>query len=293
MEAAALACTADRNKPTAIVANAARTLLCNKTDNIVGLSNPAGGASYRGQTPELSRSDPFSKISAALIMPKCENTAHARLNLPRRTHSLAQVKPAGIFAQIPKGFRIMSIRRLLSRVAAVAAITTAGLALSLAPSYAQDAAAASKSDVQNFGTWSMRCEKNDAGEKQCHAFVDVRIGEEKTRIAYIGIGYGSKDTDKNGQKDMFMFAITPLGTFLPAGIGWSIDDKEKFSQQFMYCLPGGCQTEILLTDERLNALKNGKELHMMFRIVGKGDTKIPVSLEGITKALAAVPAPKS
>ena len=92
---------------------------------------------------------------------------------------------------------------------------------------------------------------------------------------------------------MFMFAITPLGTFLPAGIGWSIDDKEKFSQQFMYCLPGGCQTEILLTSERLNALKSGKELQMMFRIVGKGDTKIPVSLVGITKALAAVPAPKS
>ena len=185
----------------------------------------------------------------------------------------------------------MLFRRLLSGVAAAAFIAGAGFS----PAVAQTAGAAAGANdkIESFGTWSTRCEKNEAGAEQCHAFVDVRIGEEKQRIAYVGIGYSSKDTDEDGQRDLFMFAITPLGTFLPNGIGWDVDGKEKFSQQFMYCLPGGCQTEILLTPERLNAIKNGSEMKVLFRLVGKGDVNVPVKLDGVSKAIAAIPAPKS
>ncbi|ABS64701.1 Invasion associated locus B family protein [Parvibaculum lavamentivorans DS-1] len=183
----------------------------------------------------------------------------------------------------------MSIRRLITGVAA-ALMSVAGLI----PANAQGAAGAEKSDakIETFGTWSTRCEKNEAGAEHCHAFVDIRIGEEKQRIAYLGIGYGPRDGNEDGKQDMFMFAITPLGTFLPAGIGWSIDGAEPFGQHFMYCLPGGCQTEILLDDARLKALKGGKEMVMSFRIVGQGDAKVPVKLDGISKAIAAVPVPK-
>lgn len=185
----------------------------------------------------------------------------------------------------------MQFRRLISGVAAAGFIATAGAvpvsAQTPAPGQADDA------KIENFGTWSTRCEKNQAGAEQCHAFVDVRIGEEKQRVAYIGIGYSPKDVDEDGKQDLFMFAITPLGTFLPAGIGWDVDGKEKFSQQFMYCLPGGCQTEILLTKERLDAIKNGSEMKVTFRIVGKGDVNVPVKLDGVSKAIGAVPAPKS
>lgn len=183
----------------------------------------------------------------------------------------------------------MLLRRSLSGVAAAAFIAGAGLA----PASAQSEDAQPEADIKSFGTWSTRCEKNEAGAEQCHAFVDVRIGEDKQRIAYIGIGYSPKDVNEDGKQDLFMFAITPLGTFLPAGIGWNVDDKEKFSQQFLYCLPGGCQTEILLTKERLDAIKNGSEMKITFRLVGKGDVNVPVKLDGVSKAIAAIPAPKS
>lgn len=183
----------------------------------------------------------------------------------------------------------MLLRRLLSGVAAAAFFAGAGLV----PAGAQDAGAQSEATTRNFGTWSTRCEKNAEGAEQCHAFVDVRIGENKQSIAYIGIGYSPKDTDEDGKQDLFMFAITPLGTFLPAGIGWNVDDKEKFSQQFLYCLPGGCQTEILLTKERLDAIKNGTEMKIAFRLVGKGDVNVPMKLDGVSKAIAAIPVPKS
>lgn len=183
----------------------------------------------------------------------------------------------------------MLFRRLLSGVAAAAVIAGAGVTSSLA----QDApsTAGSDADIKTFGSWSTRCEDNDAGKEQCHAFVDIRIGEEKQRIAYLGIGYSQKDMDKDGGQDLFMFAITPLGTFLPAGISWTIDGGETFGQQFMYCLPGGCQTEILLTEERLKAIKAGSQVEVLFRLVGKGEVKVPVKLDGVSKAIAAVPVP--
>jgi invasion protein IalB len=184
----------------------------------------------------------------------------------------------------------MLLRRLLSGVAAAGFLAAAGMAPASAQTAGTNPESADK--IENFGTWSTRCEKNETGAKQCHAFVDVRIGEEKERIAYLGIGYSPKDVNEDGTQDLFMFAITPLGTFLPAGIGWSVDNKEKFSQQFMYCLPGGCQTEVFLTKERLDAIKNGGEMKVTFRIVGKGDVNVPVKLDGVSKAIAAVPAPK-
>jgi len=180
----------------------------------------------------------------------------------------------------------MSLRRLFSGVAAAALLSTAGIV----PVGAQSDAP--EPTIQSFGTWSTRCDENQNQAKRCHAFVNVAIGEDKQRLLYLGITYGPQDTDADGENELFLFAVTPLGTFLPAGIGWSIDGKESFSQQFMFCIPGGCQTEIMLTDERLAALKNGKEMEVMFRLVGKGDAKIPLKLDGVTKAIAAIPAPK-
>lgn len=181
---------------------------------------------------------------------------------------------------------VMSLRRLLSGVAAAALLSVAGIA----PVSAQSGAP--EPTIQNFGTWSTRCDVNENADKRCHAFVNVAIGEDKQRLLYLGITYGPQDTDADGENELFLFAVTPLGTFLPNGIGWTIDGKQSFSQQFLFCIPGGCQTEIMLTDERLKAMKGGNQMEVVFRIVGKGDAKVPVKLDGITKAIAAIPMPK-
>jgi len=182
---------------------------------------------------------------------------------------------------------IMSLRRSLTGVSAALIVMLSGLA----PLQAQEKEDTAK--IQSYGTWSTRCEVADGGAEQCHAFVDVRIGEDKQRILYLGIGYGARDVDNDGSKDLFMFAITPLATVLPGGIGWKIDGKESFSQQFLYCLPGGCQTEILLDEERLKGLKGGKEMEVIFRLLQQGEVKVPVKLDGVSKAIAALPKPKS
>ncbi len=182
----------------------------------------------------------------------------------------------------------MSLRRTLSGATLAASIVFTAFS----PAEAQGG---DGSKVQKFGTWNSRCETNGSGVEQCHAFVNVHIGdgEQKQPILYLGIGYGKRDADSDGQNDLFMFAITPLGAVLPLGIAWDIDGKTNFNQQFLYCLPGGCQTEILLNEERIKAIKGGSQIEVTYRLVGRGEVKIPVKLDGVSKAIDSLPKPKS
>lgn len=185
----------------------------------------------------------------------------------------------------------MSLRRAFSGVSLAAAIAITAFS----PAQAQEAAGEG-AKVQKFGTWSSRCEKTNAGVEQCHTFTAIGVNDEsgqQQRVLYLGIGYGKRDTDNDGKNDLFMFAITPLGTLLPSGIAWQIDGKNGFNQQFLYCLPGGCQTEILLTEERVKAIKAGSEMEVAFRLVTRGEVKIPVKLDGVSKAIDSLPKPKT
>ncbi|MFN3933575.1 invasion associated locus B family protein [Parvibaculum sp.] len=185
----------------------------------------------------------------------------------------------------------MSLRRAFSGVSLAAAIAITAFS----PAQAQEAVGEG-AKVQKFGTWSSRCEKTNAGVEQCHAFTAIGVNDEsgqQQRVLYLGIGYGKRDTDNDGKNDLFMFAITPLGTLLPSGIAWQIDGKNGFNQQFLYCLPGGCQTEILLTEERVKAIKAGSEMEVAFRLVTRGEVKIPVKLDGVSKAIDSLPKPKT
>lgn len=159
------------------------------------------------------------------------------------------------------------------------------------PAPAADAAHAApetKPIIKTFGTWSTRCEEDVKTKKlaDCHAFIDVRAGDQKQQILYLGIGYLPK---KPGE--FFAFAMTPLGTILPPGVGLNIDDKVKFGGPYAFCIPLGCQADIKLTDEQLKGLKSGKQLEVLFRLMGQGVVKVPVKLDGLSAALASLPKP--
>jgi invasion protein IalB len=182
------------------------------------------------------------------------------------------------------------------RLALGALATALALPLFAMTAFADPAAPAAKAPeapkpvIKNFGTWGTRCQENpkDAKQKECFAFVDVRISEGNERILYIGVGYLPKKPGELGA-----FAITPLGTLLPPGIGINIDDKVKFGAPFVFCGPGGCQADMPLTADQVKAFKTGKVANVIFRLVGRGDAKIPLKLDGFEKAIASLPKPKA
>lgn len=183
--------------------------------------------------------------------------------------------------------------RRAALVALVAAlISPFVISASLAAEPAAPAAAeAPKPVIKKFGTWATRCDINpkDTKQKECHAFVVVGSQETKQQVLYLGVGYMPKKTDGS----LFMFAITPLMTILPPGVGFDIDGKTKFGGPYVFCAPIGCQAEAALTPEQMKALKSGKQLEVLFRHAAKGDIKIPIKLDGLSKAIADLPKPKA
>lgn len=183
-------------------------------------------------------------------------------------------------------------RTALAAVLAAPLLTAAAAADPAEPAAPAPTAAtpAPKPIIKSFGTWGTRCDVNpkDAKQKECFAFVDVRISQGNQRLLYMGVGNLPKKPGEFGA-----FAITPLGTLLPPGIGFNIDDKVKFGAPFVYCGAAGCQADMVLTAEQLKALKTGKVANVIFRLVGQGDAKIPIKLDGFEKAVASLPKPKA
>jgi invasion protein IalB len=151
------------------------------------------------------------------------------------------------------------------------------------------AAPETKPVIKKFDVWGTRCDENVKTKalSECHAFVDVRAGEQKQRFMYVGIGYLPK------KPELFAFVMTPLGTILPPGVGIDVDGKTKFGAPFSFCIPLGCQAEVKLTDEQLKALKGGKQFEVLFRLMGQGVVKVPVKLDGFSAAIASLPKPKA
>ena len=187
----------------------------------------------------------------------------------------------------------MSFRRAALAIASAALLVVSFTSVVMAadPAPAQPAAAAdpaAKPTIKRFETWSTRCDEDPKTKKPaaCHAFVDVRAGEDKRQVLYLGIGY-----IPNKNAELFAFAVTPLGSILPPGVGINVDEKEKFGGPYAFCIPMGCQAEIKLTDAQVKALKGGKSMEVLFRLMGQGVVKIPIDLKGFSAALNSLPKP--
>lgn len=182
----------------------------------------------------------------------------------------------------------MTLRRSAIRILLAAGLLGMGMS---SMAIAADKTAAPTPVVKSFGTWNTTCQEQKADGKtvkNCHAFVDVRIGEKKDRILYLGIGYvpGKKDGS------LFMLAITPLGTVLPAGITFAVDDKPLVKAGFMVCSPIGCQMDLALTPAQVKTIRGGKLMGIEFTLAAQGGVKIPVKLDGVGKAIDSLPKPK-
>lgn len=141
--------------------------------------------------------------------------------------------------------------------------------------------------IKQFGNWSTRCEQyaGKPDSKRCHAFVDVRVGDRKERILYMGIGY----MPDAAPGTIFIFTVSPLGSVLPQGIEIVVDGTTKITAPFLFCAPIGCQAEAVLTPDQLAVLKKGQELEIIFNLVEQGEVRVPTKLEGLDKALASLP----
>ena len=136
-----------------------------------------------------------------------------------------------------------------------------------------------------FDDWKVQCETPQGfTEEVCHAFQVVSVKEkDKTQnILHIAVGYPPN------QDAPIVIITVPLGVALQTGVQIKVDEGTAMPFPFNVCLPNGCQAGIKLESPLLDDFKKGSKLTVTFGNLKRQGVNVPVSLKGMTKALAAL-----
>lgn len=163
-----------------------------------------------------------------------------------------------------------------------------GLALALvagAPALrAQDAPAPPPGEgatEQHFGSWTLRCfPPSQSLPRRCEMVQVLGDTQTKEELLLMAVGY------PDPQSGPIAWLVLPLGILLPPGLGLKIDQGETRGLPIRSCDPRGCATPWPLSDADIAALKQGKELVVIFQDIDGKKLGLPVSLQGFTAAFS-------
>ncbi len=81
-----------------------------------------------------------------------------------------------------------------------------------------------------------------------------------------------------------MMIHLPLGLFLPAGIALQLDQNMSMKLNVQTCDVNGCYSGTPISENMLDAMKNGKQLTVSFQSLAKKTMSLPVPLTGFAEA---------
>lgn len=145
-------------------------------------------------------------------------------------------------------------------------------------------AAAQGTVRSQHGDWQMSCDLvPGALEEQC-ALIQNVTAENQPNVALSVIALKTAD-----QEARLLRVLAPLGVLLPNGLGLNIDGEDLGRVAFVRCLPNGCVAEVVMDDQLMTQLSEGKSaIFIVFRTPEEG-IGIPVSLDGFAEGFAALP----
>jgi invasion protein IalB len=126
-----------------------------------------------------------------------------------------------------------------------------------------------------YGDWQHQCIEQPSGGRECFL---SQIGVSKAAgvralmtIVKTAEGYGTR------------FEV-PIGVFLPAGLGLTVDGKDYGVALFERCFPDRCIAFADLKPETIQVLKRGKVTTLIVYSDPKNRIFLPISLKGMTAA---------
>lgn len=169
------------------------------------------------------------------------------------------------------------MKPVLVRVAA-AVVAVAGLGASVSAALAQGVVKA------QYGDWQMSCDTPPGASFEQCAIIQNVSAEDQPNVGLSVIVLKTAD-----QQARLLRVLAPLGVLLPNGLGLNIDGKDIGRVAFVRCLPNGCVAEVVLDDDLLKALSDGKNaIFVVFKTPEEG-IGIPVSLNGFGEGFAQLP----
>src|SRR5690606_17938455 len=169
---------------------------------------------------------------------------------------------------------------VIMRLLAYATTFVAFLAITL-PAEAQQ----NNGDVRStHGAWSIVCDTPaGASSEQCVMIQNVVL-EDRPEVALSVVVLRTADNQAE-----ILRVLAPLGVLLPNGLGLNVDGKDIGRAYFLRCFQDGCYAEVVLEEELLQTLRNGKSAtFIMFQTPEEG-IGIPVDLEGFGEGFDALP----
>jgi invasion protein IalB len=185
----------------------------------------------------------------------------------------------GKFGRLVLGQRLLhsfAIRAAASgRNVALAVALTAGLA---GTAFAQGTVRSVHND------WQIRCDTPPGAKTEQCALIQSVTAEDRPNIGMTVIILKTAD-----KKTRLMRVIAPPGVLLPSGLGLKIDNAEIGRAGFVRCVPNGCVAEVIMDDNLINKLRNGKAATFIIFQTPEEGIGFPISLKGFSEGFDKLP----
>jgi invasion protein IalB len=132
--------------------------------------------------------------------------------------------------------------------------------------------------------WQIRCDTPPGAKTEQCALIQSVTAEDRANVGLTVIVLKTADA-----KSRLMRVVAPLGVLLPSGLGLKIDQADIGRAGFVRCLPNGCIAEVVMDDELIKKLRNGKTATFIIFQTPEEGIGFPMSLAGFGEGYDKLP----
>jgi invasion protein IalB len=170
----------------------------------------------------------------------------------------------------------MSSKTIIASTIAGAAIIAGGILLTKLPA-SNPPQTAPQPAGQTFDNWTLNCNEQTKKCSITQMLSDAKTGQ---KIASIIIG------NLGPKGETLVFANTPLGIFLPAGIALKVDEQKQISYPLQNCTNDGCHTAFPLDAKLSQSMSEGKAVRLGVMALNQQSITITFNLKGFKEAFS-------
>jgi invasion protein IalB len=147
------------------------------------------------------------------------------------------------------------------------------------------AQAAAQGEIKSkHGDWDLRCDTPAGSTTEQCVIMQFVTAKDRENVGLSVVVMKTAD-----KKARILRVLAPLGVLLPRGLGLRIDNTDMGTTGFIRCLPNGCVSEVLMDDQLIQQLRNGKQaMFIIFQTPEEG-IEVPISLAGFGEGFDALP----
>nr|WP_319390275.1 invasion associated locus B family protein [uncultured Cohaesibacter sp.] len=133
------------------------------------------------------------------------------------------------------------------------------------------------------GDWEIRCDTPPGSPSEQCALMQYVTAADRDNVGLTVIIL--KTADKSAR---ILRVLTPLGVLLPHGLGLHVDTTDVGNAGFVRCLPQGCIAEVIMDDQLLKLLEEGKTATFIVFQTPEEGIGIPIELNGFKSGFDAL-----